>query len=73
MREGVRSKRMVEARNLCSVEGREERARRWTSKVDLEGFSEARRTSMGPEMEARDFVGPERTESDTERRRQGCQ
>lgn len=49
---------MDEARDLDSTEGREESGRRWTSKVDFEGCSEARRTSMGPETEARAFVGP---------------
>lgn len=49
---------MDEARDLDSVEGRAESGRRWTSKVDFDGCSEARRTSMGPETEARDFVGP---------------
>lgn len=63
---------MDEARDLDSVEGREESGRRWTSKVDFEGCSEARRTSMGPETEARDLVGPGWGMDDIEKRER-CQ
>lgn len=55
---GVSMLRSVVARDFDSVPGVDESGRTVTSKVALEGFSLARRTSIGPEMEARAWVEP---------------
>jgi|SRR5229473_3219049 len=47
-----------EASALDSVPGSDDSGRTLTSTVALEGCSAAKRTSMGPEMDARDCVSP---------------
>ena len=58
IREGERSPRKDVARPLDSVPGSDDNGLTLTSKVALDGCSAARRTSIGPEIEARAFVSP---------------
>src|SRR5882757_1703457 len=56
--EGERSPRRETASALDSVPGSDDSGRTLTSKVALDGCSAAKRTSIGPETEARDCVSP---------------
>jgi hypothetical protein len=58
MSEGTRRERKVDERDFDSVPGTFERGRRTTSKAKREGCSAAKRTSIGPDIEARAFVSP---------------
>lgn len=51
--EGVSRLRMVDARAFDSVPGSVDSGRRLTSRVAREGLSRAKRTSIGPERDAR--------------------
>jgi hypothetical protein len=58
MMEGERSPRKHAASALDSVPGRDDSGRTLTSKVALDDCSAAKRTSIGPDTEARDCVSP---------------
>lgn len=57
--DGAMADRIVAAWDLDSVEGTLERGRTDTSNVAWDASSAARRTSMGPETDARAAVSPE--------------
>ena len=56
--EGVRMDRMVEERDFASVPDRPDNGRTITSNVARDACSTAKRTSTGPETEARTLVSP---------------
>jgi hypothetical protein len=58
IREGSRLERIVVARDFDSVAGMLESGRTFTSNVAFDAFSAARRTSIGPDSEARAPVSP---------------
>lgn len=58
IREGSRLDRIVAARDFNSVAGMLESGLTFTSNVAFDAFSAARRTSIGPDSEARAPVSP---------------
>ena len=58
IREGSRLERIVAAKDFDSVAGMLESGLTFTSNVAFDAFSAARRTSIGPDSEARAPVSP---------------